>query len=459
MSVSITFHGATDTVTGSRHLLDTGVSRVLFDCGLFQGPRAIRERNWQPFPEPPGSLDAIVLTHAHLDHTGYLPRLVKEGYRGPVYCTPATQDLLAIMLADAAHLQEEEAEHANRHRWSRHAPALPLYDREDARRCLELLEPRGYAEAFEPAAGVRVHFERAGHILGSAFAFAETEAGLVLFSGDLGRYGQAIIPDPTRVSRADYLLVESTYGDRDHQDVDVLAELERIVRQAVERKGFVLIPSFAIGRAQEVLYLLSTLWSASRIPRLPVYVDSPMAVSAVPLFVNHTEEHDLEMTALLDAERCPFEGPNVRFVQTRDQSKALNDEPGPGIIIAGSGMCNGGRIRHHLLKRVDSPNTTVLFVGYQGEGTPGRALLEGAKTFRAYGWEVPVRARMQRLDALSAHADRGEIMRWLDGFAAPPRRTFLVHGEPAARRALEARIVADLGWNVSRPDLHERVEL
>jgi metallo-beta-lactamase family protein len=459
MTSSITFHGATDTVTGSRHLLETAGKRILVDCGLFQGRREIRERNWHRFPVPPESIDAVVLTHAHLDHSGYLPRLVRHGFRGPIFCTPATRDLLAIMWMDAARLQEEEAEHANRKGWSRHRPALPLYTTEDVQPSLRLLEARHYQEAFEPVPGVRFRFQRAGHILGSAFAFAETDAGVVLFSGDLGRYGQSIIPDPSPVSRADYLLVESTYGERDHADVDVHAELERIVERAVREKGFVLIPSFAIGRAQEVLYLLNTLWHEGRLPRLPVYLDSPMAVSAIPLFIRHTEDHDLEMSALVDADRCPFEGPNVKFIQTSDQSRALNDEPGPGIIIAGSGMANGGRIRHHLVNRVSDSRTTVLFVGYQGEGTPGRALLEGAETFRAFGWEVPVRARRERLDALSAHADRGEILRWLGHFDAPPRRTFLVHGEPTARQALQAKIVAELGWEVARPELGERFDL
>jgi len=455
---SITFHGAADTVTGSRHLLETNGKRILVDCGLFQGPREIRNRNWQPFPVDPSTLDAVVITHAHLDHTGYLPRLVKHGYGGPIYCTPATRDLMAIMLLDSARLQMEEAEHANKHKWSRHDPAMALYDEEDVRRTLKFLDSYGYDKPFE-AAGVRFTYRQAGHILGSAFAFAETEVGVILFSGDLGRYGQSIIPDPTAVSSADYLLVESTYGDRDHQNVDPLAELERIVNGATANRGVILVPSFAIGRAQEVLYLLDTLWDSRRIKQLPVYLDSPMAVSALSLFLQHTEEHDLDMTELMQSHRNPFEGANVHFVRDRNESKALNELPGPAIIIAGSGMANGGRIRHHLLNRVDNTHTTVLFVGYQAHGTPGRALLEGADTFRAFGWEVPVRAKVERLDALSAHADRGEILRWMGGFSKPPARTFLVHGEPVARKALEQKIEAEIGWDVHRPDHGERVEL
>jgi metallo-beta-lactamase family protein len=455
---SITFHGAADTVTGSRHLLETGGKKVLVDCGLFQGPKEIRNRNWERFPVDPGTIDEIVITHAHLDHTGYLPRLVKQGYGGPIHCTPATRDLMSIMLLDSARLQMEEAEHANKHKWSKHKPALPLYDETDVRRTLKQLQAQNYEQPFE-AAGTRFTYQLAGHILGSAFAFAETEVGLILFSGDLGRFGQSIIPDPTAVQRADYLLVESTYGDRDHQDVDVLTELQRIVERAVRERGWILIPSFAIGRAQEVLYLLNELWTAGRIERLPVFLDSPMAVSALSLFIQHTEDHDLEMTTLMTKDRNPLEGPNVHFIRTRDESKALNEMDGPGIIIAGSGMANGGRIRHHLVNRVDNPRTTVLFVGYQGVGTPGRALLEGAEKFRAFGWEVPVRARMERLDALSAHADRGEILRWLGGFEAPPKRTFLVHGEPVARKALEEKITTEIGWSVYRPGHGERVEL
>jgi metallo-beta-lactamase family protein len=460
MTTSITFHGATDTVTGSRHLLETEGKRILVDCGLFQGPRAIRERNWQPFPVPPASLDSVVLTHAHLDHTGYLPRLVKHGYRGAIHCTPATRDLLHVMLMDSAKLQVEEAEYANRKKVSRHDPALPLYDVKDVERCLPLLEVHSYREAFEPVPGIRFHYQPAGHILGSGLTFAETEVGTVLFSGDLGRYNQTIIPDPTPVSRADYLLIESTYGNRDHQQVDVNAELARLVSRAAQERSFILVPSFAVGRTQELLYLLNRLWESGQAPNIPVYVDSPMAVSIIPIFLRYPDEHDVDMAELMNAHTCPLEGPNVRYVHSRDQSKALNDAAGPGMIIAGSGMANGGRIRHHLLNRVSDPTTTVLFVGYQGEGTPGRALLEGAQVYRGFGWEVPVRARMERLDALSAHADRTEMLHWLGHFTEPPRRTFLVHGEPVARQALQAKILAEKpGWNVHRPDLHERVEL
>jgi metallo-beta-lactamase family protein len=363
------------------------------------------------------------------------------------------------MLLDSARLQEEEAEHANKHGWTRHQPALPLYTEEDARRCLELLVGHHYGDAFEPAPGMRVHYLRAGHILGSAFAMAETDIGRILFGGDLGRYDQSIIPDPTPVAHADYLLLESTYGDRDHQDVDVQTELIRILRRAERDRGFVLVPSFAIGRTQELLYLLSKLRTEGLIPDIPVYVDSPMAVSAVPLFEKHREDHDLEMQELMDADRCPFEGPNIHLIQSREQSKALNAAVGPGVIIAGSGRANGGRIRHHLVNRISDPANAVLFVGYQGVGTPGRALLDGAERFRAFGWEVPVRARLERLDALSAHADRNEVMRWLEGFQQPPRRTFLVHGEPVARQALQARISTRLGWAVHCPSLAEAVVL
>ncbi|MFN3651791.1 MAG: MBL fold metallo-hydrolase RNA specificity domain-containing protein [Armatimonadota bacterium] len=459
MDTSITFYGATDTVTGSRHLLETAGKRVLVDCGLFQGPREIRERNWKPFAVRPDSLDAVVLTHAHMDHTGYLPRVVKHGYRGPVYCTPATRDLLHVMLKDSARLQKEEAEHANRHGWSRHHPALPLYDEEDVRRCLSQLEPVDYDTLFEPVPGVATHFIRAGHILGSAFVSAETDAGRVLFGGDLGRYDQSIIPDPTPVTQADYLLLESTYGDRDHANMDVEQTLIGVIETAVKNKGWILIPSFAVGRTQELLYLLNKIWRQGRATELDVYIDSPMAVSVTPMFASHAQDHDLEMSALMDARQSPFDGPNFRYLHSRDDSKALNDRPGPGIIIAGSGMANGGRIRHHLLNHISEPTTTLLFVGYQGVGTPGRAILDGAEMFRAYGWEVPIRARKVRVDALSAHADRGEIMRWLGHFTTPPKRTFLVHGEPQARQALNARITTELGWNVYLPSLAERCVL
>lgn len=455
----LSFHGAAGTVTGSRHLLQVGEERILVDCGIFQGPRALREMNWRPFPVPPGAIDSVVLTHAHLDHSGYLPGLVKEGFRGTIHCTNATRDLLPIMLLDSARIQVEEAQHANRHEWSRHKPALPLYDEEDVARCLPLLQGHGYHEAFEPVRGVQAHFLRAGHILGSAFVNVQTPSCSICFGGDLGRYGQSIIPDPTPVSRADYLLLESTYGNRDHADTDPSAFLQRVVLDAVANRGFVLIPSFAIGRTQELLYLLNDLVHSGRIPQVPVFVDSPMAISAIPLFARHREDHDLEMASLIDASRCPFEGPGVRLVQSREESKAINEERGPGIIIAGSGMVNGGRIRHHLLNRIGDPRNTLLFVGYQGEGTPGRAILDGARTFRAFGWEVPIALRVERIDALSAHADRGEIMRWLADFEDAPRRTFLVHGEDDARQALQAKITAEKGWSVYSPSLHETVPL
>lgn len=455
MRCTLTFHGACDTVTGSRHLLTSGDRRLLVDCGLFQGIREVRERNWQRFPVAPRELDAVVLTHAHLDHSGYLPRLVAQGYAGPIYATAGTVALLRLLLPDSARLQEEEADHANRHGWSRHRPALPLYNQEEAQRALRQLEPLPYEADFHPLPELCTRFVRAGHILGSAFVLAHTDRGLVCFGGDLGRYGQSIIPDPTPVARADYLLLESTYGDRDHAAVDVAGELRRIVERAVRQRGWVLIPAFAIGRAQEVLYLLRKLMLAGELPGIPVYLDSPMAASAVPLFCQHAEDHDLEMQELMDAGTCPLEWSGVHYVQTREDSRRLNGAPGPGIIIAGSGMANGGRIRHHLLDKLPDARTTVLFVGYQAVGTPGRALLDGAAEFRAYGWEVPVRARVERVDGLSAHADRGEILRWLAGFESPPTRTFLVHGEAAARAALAARIRSQLHWEVSEPAWNE----
>lgn len=456
---SLTFWGAAGTVTGSRHLLETPEGRMLVDCGLFQGNRALRALNWERFPVPPSGIDQAVLTHAHLDHSGYLPRLVKEGFGGPIHCTRATAELLEIMLLDAARLQMEDARHANRHDYSRHKPALPLYDEEDARRALALLHPHDYETPLQPLPDVICSFRRAGHILGSAYVLANAPGGRICFGGDLGRYGQSIIPDPEPVEQADYLLLESTYGDRDHSSIDAAQELARLLRRVEHDRSFLLVPAFSIGRAQELLYLLNQLWAAGEAPVIPVYLDSPMAISAVPLFCRHTADHDLEMTELLKTDACPLESPAFHFVQTSDQSKALNGLAGPGMIIAGSGMANGGRIRHHLRNRIDDPRTVVLFVGYQGEGTPGRALLDGAHTFRAYGWEVPVRAHIESIDALSAHADRGEIIRWLGGFQSPPRHTFLVHGEDPARQALQARILTTLGWSSSLPRLGESVEL
>jgi metallo-beta-lactamase family protein len=457
VSPTLTFLGAAGTVTGSKHLLEDGENRVLLDCGLFQGLKALRERNWAPPPVEPRSLDAVLLSHAHVDHSGYLPRLGRDGFAGPVYCTPGTADLLRVLLLDAAHLQEEEAEYANRHGTSRHAPALPLFDSRDAERVLGQLEAVEFGRWFKPAAGVEVRFAAAGHILGAALVQCKVGGRLVAFSGDLGRYGVPILRDPEPLAEADALLVESTYGDRLHAAGDPHDTLVAAVQRAAARKGWLLIPAFAVGRSQEILHDLRRLEEDGRVPALPVHLDSPMALQVSAIYADHPEEHDAQLREAMAAGRRPLAPRRLRLSRTVEDSKRLNDTPGPGIVIAGSGMATGGRILHHLRRRLPDPATTVLFVGYQAAGTRGRLLREGARAVKIFGEMVAVRAEIMVSDAYSAHADRGEILRWLRGFARPPGMTWLVHGEPDAARSLRAAIEADLGWPVAVAEDGQRV--
>jgi metallo-beta-lactamase family protein len=460
---SIRFLGAAGTVTGSRFLVEAAGRRVLVDAGLFQGLKALRLRNWAPFPVPPESIDAVVLTHAHIDHAGALPLLVRSGFRGPAFCTPATADLLRIMLPDSARLQEEEARYANEKGYSRHAPrAMPLYDGADAAAALERLYPLRYGKAREVVPGFTIAYSRAGHIVGSASVLlaAAVDGGVtrILFSGDLGRYGAPILPDPEPPPDADYLLVESTYGDRSHPADPPDAALEREVLAAVGRGGAIVIPAFAVGRTQEVLFLLRKLEQAHRIPQLPVFVDSPMATDATPVYRAHREDHDDEMDALLARGIEPLAPARLSFTRTPEQSKAINRVHGPCIIVSASGMATGGRVLHHLERRLPDPATTVLLVGFQAAGTRGWSLENGAPTVRMHGKDVPVRARVVTLPGFSAHGDREEVSRWLDAIPRPPRRTFCIHGEGQALAANAARIAAR-GWEVRVPEHLETAEL
>jgi metallo-beta-lactamase family protein len=461
---SIRFLGAAGTVTGSRFLLEAGGRRVLVDSGLFQGLKEYRLRNWAPFPVPPESIDAVVLTHAHIDHSGALPLLVRSGFRGEAFCTPATADLLRILLPDSARLQEEEARYANAKGFSRHAPrALPLYDAADAAAALQRLRTLRYGKAREIVPGFTLSYSRAGHILGSASALltvpaASGESLRVLFSGDLGRYGAPILPDPEPPPEAEFLVVESTYGDRSHPPDTAAAALEREVLAAVARGGVIVMPAFAVGRTQEVLFLLRQLEQEGRIPSLPVFVDSPMATDATPVYRAHREDHDLEMDALLARGVEPLAPAKLTFTRSTEESKAVNRVHGPCIIISASGMATGGRVLHHLERRLPDPSTTILLVGFQAVGTRGWSLQNGATTVRMHGTDVPVRARVVALPGFSAHGDRDEVSRWLDGMTRPPRRTFCVHGEPGALAAQAGRI-AERGWTVHVPALLESVEL
>jgi len=455
---NLQFLGAAGTVTGSMHLVVTGDRRILLDCGLFQGLKALRLRNWEPRLPDPAGLDAVVLSHAHIDHSGYLPLLVRQGFRGPIYCTAGTADLLGVVLPDAAHLQQEDAERANRHGYSKHEPALPLYTVDDAQAALRLVRPAGYDTAFPVADGATAVLRRAGHILGSATVELAVGAVRLVFSGDLGRYDRPILCDPEPVPAADVLLLEATYGDRPHPPA-AEDDLMRIVRDAAQRGGVIVAPAFAVDRTQELLWMLHGLERAGRVPALPVYLDSPMAIEVTEIYRRHPEDYDAEMARALGAGEQPLTPEQLHIARTEQESRAINAVRGPAIIVSSSGMAAGGRVLHHLAQRLPDPGTTVLLVGFQAQGTRGRALEDGARELKMLGQVVPVRATVARIDALSAHADCEEILRWLGGFATAPRKTYLVHGEPDGCAALADAIRARYGWSVTAAGDGETVTL
>jgi metallo-beta-lactamase family protein len=428
---TLQFLGGAGTVTGAMYRIHARAGDVLLDCGLFQGLKSLRLRNWSPRVTDAAAIRAVVLSHAHIDHVGYLPLLVRHGFRGPVYCTAATADLVRVLLPDSAHLQEEDAERANRRSYSKHHPAVPLYTAADAEAALGLLQPRAFGERISVATSVTARLRPAGHILGAATVEIELGRVRVVYSGDLGRRNRPLLTDPVPVPEADVLLLESTYGDRTHPIAGKRA-LARVVNETARRGGALLIPAFAVDRTQEVVWLLDRLEREGRIPALPVYLDSPLAIQATEIYARY------------GAFRVPA---RYRFARTPAESKALNDLTGPIIIISASGMATGGRILHHLARRLPDDRTTVLLVGFQGAGTRGRLLEDGAREVKMLGRLVPVRARIEKIDALSAHADRDEILRWLQGFRRPPRMTYLVHGEPPAAQAL-ATSIERLGWAV-----------
>ncbi len=461
------FLGAAQNVTGSRYLLEDDNTRILIDCGLYQ-ERDLRGRNWDPFPVSPKSIDAVLLTHAHLDHSGLLPKLTREGFRGAIYCTEATADISQIMLLDSAHLQEEDAKSKrNRHRREGRAgphPEIPLYTIDDANKCLSLFSPVRYGDEVQLADGITASFHDAGHILGSSMIEVEFgqngEKRTVIFSGDVGRWDRPILRDPTIFDAADYILVESTYGDRLHEDVerisDMLADVVNATRIA---RGNIVIPSFTIGRAQEVLYYLNELLIEDRIPHLIVFVDSPMAVKAIEVFRRHPELFDEEMLELLTHGESPFDFPNLKMTRTIRESKAVNYISGTAIVIAGSGMCTGGRIKYHLINNISRAESTVLFVGYQAAGTLGRHIVNGDKEVRIMGQNYPVRARIARISGFSAHADRDELLRWLSGLQKPPRHVFVTHGEPRVARHFANLLTEKKGWKASVPGYQDEVVL
>jgi len=459
-SATIQFLGAAGTVTGSKHLVTVSGRRVLLDCGIFQGLKELRLRNWRPFPVPVNEIHAVVLSHAHIDHIGYLPVLVRQGYRGPIFCTSATAELTRVLLRDAAHLQEEEAEWANRHGTSKHKPALPLFETEDAERTLELLEEKNFQEEFAAIDGVRVTYRTAGHILGSAsvaLEIANPRLRLV-FSGDVGRWNRPILPDPALWDRADVLLLESTYGNRIHP-LDAPSELARIVNETVSRGGALIVPAFAVGRAQELIWNLRRLEEAKKIPRIPVYLDSPMAIDASEIYARHPEDLDLDARRLQKRDDGDLRTSHIHYARTAVQSKALNDSKEPFIVVAGSGMATGGRVIHHLKLRLPDPRTTVLLAGFQAPGTRGRSMQDGAKSVRIHGQDVPVIAKIEVMSGFSSHGDREELLKWLSSFKSAPRQTYLVHGEPEAAEAMGQAIRERYGWNVRAAKDQEIVPL
>jgi len=451
--------GAARTVTGSKYLLEHEGKRVLVDCGLFQGLKELRVRNWEPFPIPPREIDAVVLTHAHLDHVGYLPRLRADGYRGRIFCTAGTKELCGLVLPDSGRIQEEDARQANRHGYSKHQPALPLYTESDALAVLTQLQPIGYQRAIEIVSGISIEFFPAGHLLGSSFVVARLQSGpRILFGGDLGRYARPVLPDPSAAVQADVVLVESTYGDRDHVADDNGEELAQVVRSTIERGGKLIIPAFAIGRVEELLYWMRRLEQERRIPVVPVYVDSPMANEALKFYSARISELDEDMRPT-EKNVSTFATTRFQTVSSPQQSKELTASRKPSIVISSSGMATGGRVLHHMAASLPDPRNTVLFVGYQAAGTRGRQLVDGARDVRIHGQSISVNARIARIDSMSAHADRGEILRWLGTFPAKPGRVCLVHGEPEPMDALKTLLQQRLGWTAETPQHLQRLSL
>ena len=452
-NLQLTFLGAAGTVTGSRHLVESNGRRLLVDCGMFQGLRELRELNWQDFPVAPSTIDAVVLTHAHLDHSGYLPRLVRHGFAGPIYATGATLDVARLILLDSAHLQEKDADFANRHGFSRHKPALPLYSTADAERALSQFRTVNFHNELQFGEDTSLLFRRAGHILGAATATLRVDGRTIVFSGDLGRFGDSIMVDPEPVDHADVLVIESTYGDRIHPELDAGAMLKEVIDRTVRRGGTVVIPAFAIGRTQSLLYELWLLKEAGELDLVPIYVDSPMAIDATGLMTDHMDDHRLQPLVCREAFGM------ATYVRDSDGSKRLSASRMPKVIVSASGMATGGRVLHHIKAFGPDPRNTILFAGFQAAGTRGRAMADGVREVKIHGDWIEIRADVADLTMLSAHADSNELLRWVRGFKSPPKKTFVVHGEPASSAALRDRIEAEPGWSCTVPRLGESFAL
>ncbi len=473
----ISFYGGVGTVTGSKYLLEHNGKRILVDCGLFQGLKELRERNWEVPPFDPADLDAIIITHAHIDHTGFLPRLVKLGFNGPVFTSRATADLLKILLPDSGRLQEEDADYRNRHNLTKHSPALPLYDEDDARAALKLLRPvANDGNAVDICKGFRAGFLVAGHIIGASLVLVEMQKNIgtlptvaddgrngdsirFLFSGDLGHYDQPIVKDPAPPPECDYLMCESTYGDRLHGEVDSATQMARIIDEAAERNGPILIPAFAVGRTQEVLYLIRELEEEKKIPILPVIVDSPMAAQATQVYGRWHEEHDEEYASILSKKQHPLRTHSMTTASSREESKRLNDMKGARIIISASGMLTGGRVLHHAMRVLPDENATIVFVGYQAAGTTGRRIQNGEQQVRIMKNWIPVNCHVEKVEGFSAHADWKAVLRWLEGLKTAPKMLFTTHGEPDAAEAMAGHIRDRFGWNTVVPEYEQTVDL
>jgi len=467
MQIRLRFLGAAQNVTGSRHLLEANDTRVLVDCGLYQ-ERQLRARNWEPFPIAANSIDAVLLTHAHLDHCGFLPKLVREGFKGKIYCNTATAEIAKIILLDAAHIQEEDAQYKRR-RHEREGrkgpyPEVPLYTTADAEACFPLFSPVRYREAIQLGEGVEATFYDAGHILGSSIIRAKVrqdgQERIILFSGDIGRPDRPIVCDPTVFDRADYVLIESTYGDRVHKDTeDIKRLIGKVINSTKKAGGNIIVPSFALERSQEVLYYINELLLENIIPRLMVFLDSPMAAKVTEVFQHHPELFDEEMAEFVNQHKSPFNLPGLKVVGSSEESKAINHIRGTVMVIAGSGMCTGGRIKHHLVNNITHPETTIMFVGYQAVGTLGRQIVDGARKVRILGQKYKVKAKVVRIQGFSAHADRDELLNWLRELQAAPRGIFVVHGEAESARAFGNYVRKKTGWDVTVPNYQDEAIL
>jgi metallo-beta-lactamase family protein len=471
----IQFLGAAGVVTGSKHLIhvDNNGGRplqVLVDCGLFQGQKEWRERNWQDLPVPAKTIDAVILTHAHLDHCGWIPRLVKQGFHCPIYATPPTIDLCSILLPDSGHLQEEDAAYYNKTQATKHHPALPLYTMEEAQQCMTLFRPVNFGEAKQLSPQFAFRFVRAAHILGSAMAEITLNSNAkpekMLFTGDIGRVrdsevapGKVVHSGPTEGEDCDLLVMESTYGNREHPHSDPRPQMAALIRTAIQRGGTVVVPSFAVERTQKLLFLLKGLMESGQVPRVPVHADSPMAIKAVQIFLKYSEEFTPESKALIAKYGSPLEWPGFHFDQTQEDSKKINQIESPTIIVSSSGMVTGGRILHHLMQRLPDRKNLVLFIGFQAPGTRGYTIKSGAEMVKMFGQEVPIRAQVAALEQFSDHADTPELLEWLHTFRGPPKEVFLVHGEPDAASELRDAMTKELRWNVQVAGYKEKVEI